>query len=882
MKKYFAVVGFFAVIGTALLMPMILTASANNTSASANWIKDPGFENNTLGYWSVNNWAKNKIDCGLDTKKTHSGQFCMRLSMTKVTGRAASLQFVSKALPVKSQMAIQLKFWIRGIPNAGSVLFQLRKRDAPYTSYWSASIMPSSEWNEYIFNIICPEKIDTETTALFITLKSVNTIWLDDVSIKVLPAKDGGKPIEGNLVKNGSFEVGRTHWYGRYRERGGYAFSDIAFENNINADITPVIDLKAPHGKRALHLKVYKHCSFMLISSYFNMRYGYPSVLTFYTRMSAANKRIIVSIDGGKVPNTVKIIKKTIKSNSTGWEKHSISFTPEAAPGKVYIVKFETTTPGEYWLDGITINEGIKPISCSPNPANIGWVSVDKKHPANIYYKNDPVKIKIIAEVEKDIKSAKVFCRVIDAWGKTIKKDGFTVTIGANNTGEKIIVFPSGLYGGFLVELYYDTFTPEKTPDCDFFYNVVPKLKEPGKVNDSFFGGHVYLTPYNLHIAKMAGMRWVRLHPPLTTKWIVTEPKQKKFNYIKTGVARAHNMGFKILGSLNTVPSFYADMDPGKKSTVWRSYPPKDWSKWKEYVKRTITEYKDYINAWEIWNEPDSGFLQLRKGVKREDVCMDMAKYTLEVVKENNFNVTLVGYGMSNFKRPVTAWLLENNVGQYLDAFSAHMYGGEFSPDEYPGNPTMVEFSRQVGTYKSRSGKPLGYWMTEGGIFISGGKSYRRSAKKPASSSYTLLTACHSLVRTMVSLKACGTAKHFYYQMFTHQAGSRLDRDECMGIMNADGTPQAALAAHAVCVSILEGAKPLGLEIKKAGKAKIRIGRFMKNGKKITVVWSRIPSTFAAAGIELENRLTYNMMGNSIAVNSDTEIKLDPIYIIEK
>ena len=97
--------------------------------------------------------------------------------------------------------------------------------------------MPSSERKEYIFNIICPKKIDTETTALFITLKSVNTIWLDDVSIKVLPAKDGGKSMNGNLIKNGSFEVGRTHWYGRYREHGGYAFSDIAAENIAQSEV---------------------------------------------------------------------------------------------------------------------------------------------------------------------------------------------------------------------------------------------------------------------------------------------------------------------------------------------------------------------------------------------------------------------------------------------------------------------------------------------------------------------------------------------------------------------------------------------------------------------------------------------------------------------
>ena len=108
----------------------------------------------------------------------------------------------------------------------------------------------------------------------------------------------------------------------------------------------------------------------------------------------------------------------------------------------------------------------------------------------------------------------------------------------------------------------------------------------------------------------MLGVSWLRMHPPLGTKWFIVEPEKNRFQFIDQPIQYAKKLGFHILGSLDTTPR-WASSAPNhlqnEKAQGYRAYPPEDISDWEHYVSQTVAHYKGVIDHWEIWNEPDSG-----------------------------------------------------------------------------------------------------------------------------------------------------------------------------------------------------------------------------------------------------------------------------------
>ncbi|MHB1157019.1 MAG: carbohydrate binding domain-containing protein [Phycisphaerales bacterium] len=162
------------------------------TTPDENMLKNPGFENGPVGspnyHWSLNNWAKNEVEAALDETNPHSGKFCQRVTMKKIV-KEPDVQLISQMLPLKPNMTVELRFWMRGNASEKPIMVQFRKYPAPYTTYWKAMISLTPEWKEYVFRMPLPAALDPEHTGLMFDLQDENTFWLDDVSVKQVPAE---------------------------------------------------------------------------------------------------------------------------------------------------------------------------------------------------------------------------------------------------------------------------------------------------------------------------------------------------------------------------------------------------------------------------------------------------------------------------------------------------------------------------------------------------------------------------------------------------------------------------------------------------------------------------------------------------------------------
>ncbi|MBN8215183.1 MAG: hypothetical protein J0L75_01005 [Spirochaetes bacterium] len=693
--------------------------------------------------------------------------------------------------------------------------------------------------------------------------------------------RDTGAALTGNLVRNGSFEAGEEHWYPQFGDRGlGPNAADLAAEKNASARILAVEGSGYPHGRRALRMDVFEGCMVRLNSAFFPLRFGYPVVVTFQVKAPAIGKKFSLRV-GYDREDAHAAARQTFKVEKEGWQKYSLAFTPPPSPSRSYFLDWSLAEAGEWWMDAVSVTEGESGAAYAPNPINVGWERADSNHPANLFYRDEIVRFNLLAETRPGPAFVKLYGRVVNAWGETVARVDETIPLSKEGLGKSGVILSAAEQGGFKCEFFTNA-RLEGVPLCEVVYGVIPKLKPSGDAGDSFFGGHVALTPWNLELARRAGFRWLRLSGPACTKWWSLEKEGGKMAFFTQGVERASRMGFRILGSLDSVPPFYGD--PGSKANPrepgWASgLPPRDLSLWRGYVSNTCAAYALWIQHWEIWNEPDGALLQPPPGSTREKVYVSLVANARRALGGLASNLTLVGGAVSSLKNPFLMEALTNGLAPQINGASFHFNFEEHSPNEAP-NPPALAILPKILEMPGYGGKPLSVWHTEGGPWHGEGGSWLRSARIPSTSALSMIDLAGTLVRTMASLKAIGVARHFQYQCFAHPSGAGVTQDEGGTMIDRSGAALPTFVAHAVAVSMLEGADGRGVEELAAGDAKVLSARFLRAGKAIDVVWSRIPVKLrSVAHLRWQDRDAFDLMGNPVDLNPETRLTQAPIYL---
>jgi len=842
--------------------------------APANLITNPGFEEG-IAPWGLDNWAKNDASAELDKQNPHSGQWSMRVRMNRLLGEPI-LMFAIPHLRVRADEAVEVRFWARGVSNGTPVNVIIRHEGTPYTKYFTTEISLTDEWQEYSFRKVLPSDLPADDISLRFCLNAPGVFWIDDISMVELPPVEPGRISLINPIRNPSFEAGTDGWTATIREREFGTPREESGSNTpspVGARLQVKSDGTAPNGRRFLTCDIPQGSRAVVTSAYFPARYGHPMRLAFSIRSDGAHpfEAGLASDKNGRTSFSM-----SSRKTSAQWQSFSLPMTLKPAPGGLYTFRLKFEEPGRYDIDAVSIveeeaeNPDLSPPSVAIEPAGNGPV-------AHLYTAGEKAAFRLVVAQEKP--GTKISCQVavFDYRERKSAETSVSLTTDTAGYGDQTFEVPTKQYGAFRIEARRAG-SPELL--AEQLYSVLPTLPPPAQRPDSYFGGHVDLTPYGLEIARKAGFRWLRLYPPLSTLWMTVEPAPGKWDFRTDHVKAAHAEGFKILGLLATTPDFAADRDPAKRTPArWAtSYPPADLGAWKEYVTRCTGAFGSSIDAWEVWNEHDGGYMQVRPGVKKEDVYERLLQSAREAVNATGKPTILLGPGVAQVNASL-GWEALARGANCLDAFSFHFYslaaGGGSPNDDF-----VLPLIHKYFEYKNRSGERMPLWITEGGTYLNGSQSWLATYRIPPSSSVTPPQAAASVVRGALLFKALGVHRYFDYQAAASASGRMVHEDITCPFIDVTGIPGPGIAAHAAMVALTEDASPAGFESKEINGVKVKTAHFRSRTGPIDAYWSTAPLPLAAVVHLQPGDEVRDMMGNPL---TPTETKLGefPIYLLK-
>ncbi|OAM88190.1 hypothetical protein OH491_06905 [Termitidicoccus mucosus] len=855
------------------LAATILVTARTEAQTSANLISNPGFEQSlTPWVYDAANYGGAGDAAVRDPQNPRSGQY----SLSAGAGHVAY-----RSLGVRADTSVELRFWARGDTEGVPVTILLRQSSPGDRVLLRMEMIFTEEWREYVFRTSLPADLAAGAQVyLGFWLHAPGRYWIDDVSLAELPAAEGGGMPSLNPIRNQSFEAGADGWTASIRtpEFGtGWSTGETGngYPSQPGAKLESIEAADAPHGKRHLSVEVKAGNWGWLTSAYFPARYGHPAALTFWARCSTA-RSLTAGVAGGK--NSDILLQSQPLVLSTIWQKYTVPLTLKPAADGVYVVRIQLGS-GRFDFDDFAFVETAQTSPVANPPAHA--IQPGSGAPAgNLYAPGDTAAFKLVAAGEQPSSTLAFQVAAVDFLGRKIDEQNVSVAIGADGLGESAFTMQTTTLGAFRIEARR---AGAETVLAEQLYSVLPELDAPGSRPDSFFGAHIDLTPYNLEIARRGGFRWLRLYPPMTTKWMAVEPAQGQWRFNTTELAAAKSAGFSILGSFDTAPDWAADINtaPGAVANRWsNSYPPADINQWKTYVTRAFTEFSPHVDAWELWNEPDGGYLQVKPGQQKDAVIRTLLDATHEALAATGRPFTLVGPAVSEINAQLGWQVLDAGAGAKLDAFSFHFYSTA-AAGAIPGSAQALELLARYQTHTNRFGQSLPLWHTEGGPWLSGGQSWLATSRMPASSSMTPPQAAAAIVRTALFFKANGVLRHFLYVVAASETGRDIQADGTSACVDVTGIPGPGLAAHAAMVSLTEDAAPAanGFETKTVGESILSVLHFTKASGDVDVYWSTKPVALTDVTALRAGDVVRDMMSNTVPATT-AMIGEFPLYIL--
>ncbi len=109
-----------------------------------------------------------------------------------------------------------------------------------------------------------------------------------------------------------------------------------------------------------------------------------------------------------------------------------------------------------------------------------------------------------------------------------------------------------------------------------------------------------------IRLMRSAGVQWLRL--PLRWHWVEPEPGLYRWDRVDSVVDRAAGSGLKLLAVLGGTPAWSSrvtvrSVAPG---VHWDAFAPASDSEFADYVSRVVQHFRGRVQAYELFNEPNS------------------------------------------------------------------------------------------------------------------------------------------------------------------------------------------------------------------------------------------------------------------------------------
>ena len=276
-------------------------------------------------------------------------------------------------------------------------------------------------------------------------------------------------------------------------------------------------------------------------------------------------------------------------------------------------------------------------------------------------------------------------------------------------------------YKEVLFDPQYDGFGPELEYICDLPYRASKDVESsPLGVGFELLDHRTgYIFDKVLPIAKESGIKWARLQ----SGWQRAEtiPGVYDFGWLDEIVDGLRSEGIQPWFSLGFGNGLYMDgavaIPPhGNYFFSPTRFGEKGIKGWQNYCKAMVEHFKDRVFHWEVWNEPNAGFLR-RVDWKEHypmgeppEVYAELVKITAAAVRSVQPEAKIIAGSISGgaISNEYIQGLFDNGIADHIDIFTYHPYGA--TPENFYHD--RMQFIRDL---IAKSGRNIVMWMGENG-----------------------------------------------------------------------------------------------------------------------------------------------------------------------
>jgi len=751
--------------------------------------------------WRRDRPGENIVEVAREAEKAHSGGSCLRVRCLWWRYGGGYAGVLSPGFRVLKDKKYVLRIWVRGesLPPTRAVALTVRnsaRQDAasgPGKAVPGAGVEQASrqcsvspEWQEYVLNIAPEYEANVEIRLQY---ASVGTIWIDDVSVSEgtfarektfglaseqwVPARPSkGPPRKGNLVYNGSFEVGTSGWGPSEFDAMDVAYNRQHFgarHMDVTAEKTDAF-----HGQYAL--RVDATASDLVQSEYIHVRPGRKITLSAYMKAESEPTKVSLAFFDGTQITYVRFAGHGTRCDlGAQWQRFSVSGRLPASANNGIVVQ---VWGGKevFLVDAVQIEEGdLTPFHVSAQvELGTSWRDSD----SGMYPPEKASKVRVHAlgrpDAEVTVESA-----LEDYYGKTRLTFKSDVQLDSNGNGFTDLEFELPAPG--IYRLISDAPGTRRPAE-----RILAQTRKAGAPRA---GIHTQLLGHSFRFARDTGFGWWRLSDYFhVVGWKKAEPEKGKFVYFDDDLEVVLATGAKILGTLGgySLPKWVKEYDPKAPGAIavagGRAINIEDW---KDYVREMVRHYKDRIHYWEIWNEP-------RQGRISPAHYFTLCKEAYTVIKAEDPEAFVVGGGGLYYCRqpsdPYVEKLFSMGGLEYMDAYSFHGY--------FMGATDPWKFGEGLRELMQTYGKVVPLWDTEWGKQCNTFRriSYYGGQHRGGDPTCSYRTAVNTSVRHELSERALGVEASFWF-LLDKYSPMRNNSGRLMTLFEYDNSPRATVPA---------------------------------------------------------------------------------------
>jgi hypothetical protein len=306
------------------------------------------------------------------------------------------------------------------------------------------------------------------------------------------------------------------------------------------------------------------------------------------------------------------------------------------------------------------------------------------------------------------------------------------------------------------------------------------RIEIPADIAGIVHAGHTN-TPEEYALLDRLGVSWTLR----TFNWGSIEPAEGQWNFdsFDQYVDTANAAGMKIVGLLAYDVRWIHE--EGKRPG--RYIPPDKLDLFLNYVRQTVSHFQGRVDAWCIWNEPNT--TRFWKGTR--DEFLFLTRRTADTIREVNPDAVILGGAFNRnvlgLPKAYIRGLFESGAMEKIDAIAFHPY--EINPARTA--KLYDDFRKLVAPY----GFANRIWVTEAGYPTGGWYPTKVNEKKFP----------EYVVKTFIHLAVRGSEKILWYQLFDPTNRGKSSEDYFGLVRSREDHTSKGAEAFRLCAVHLAG-----------------------------------------------------------------------------